>query len=795
MKSRKYPGLLLLAAGMFLFFGASAAIPQGKKVTFRSAYVAKANPHPKVASALQQAMVFVQKSTKSQRHKYFKMFSPRNPAPYRIDKQNRIQCYIQCRALDKATLEKLNRYGVKVECTDSKRKIAQAWLSTDQIRVLEALPEVKFIRLPSYPVFNVGSVTTEGYDAMHIGDFVHRPEFAGTNVTGNGMKVGVISSAIDRADRSARVGDLPSTDSLPGPWPDNTIGGVIYWSFQSGYRGDEREAITTWFGYPDQEGTAMLEIIHDIVPDARLYFSNFNTDIQMNMSKDWLRSQGCDVIVDDISFFNDGAYDGTSLVSLGSTRQVENGVAYYTSAGNYAERHWWGNFKDPELNNFHNFSYNSQTKESDESMEVMMPPRSSVSVFLSWGEVWGESGYDIDLYLLDPNFLDIQNPISYSSDLQLGDGDPAEGCGIINPTNDPYTFSVVITRKTKETPYDDVNNPMRMNLFLLGGTIVEKDYIVAAGSISNNSDAGGGVIAVGAIDVSSRLHNVVEYYSSHGPTWDGRLKPEIACFDGTSGGSALAGTYFETFFGTSCAAPHVAAVAALVKGYKISIGDPAFTNPYNPKDVVDNINAAIFSGAEDMLPEGIDNASGYGRLNAENIFLNFLVPTARTKRYDFATDTDGWTSVSIPGVFTEPVYTHENGKLILQSTDTNTFGYWESPLVEFSDGRTNLNAGKLYRARFSISTTSTPEKFPGFRIRANCVNYTTYHICGFNSNSGEDHYPGSGGKQYYLWFRATDTEALQGIKLSFDIVNLAPADEPTGTLLLDEVEITEYNQP
>jgi hypothetical protein len=53
----------------------------------------------------------------------------------------------------------------------------------------------------------------------------------------------------------------------------------------------------------------------------------------------------------------------------------------------------------------------------------------------------------------------------------------------------------------------------------------------------------------------------VEFFSSQGPTIDGRTKPDITGIDGVS--VTAAGSFVSPFFGTSAAAPHVAGIAAL----------------------------------------------------------------------------------------------------------------------------------------------------------------------------------------------------------------------------------------
>lgn len=791
MKLHKSTLVVILCAGLFLCCLAASVQAQGKSVIFPGVSERAVSVRPKISATLLQGLEFVKGATKEQKSQFEKIISPQSPPPFRFDDLGRIQCNIKCTDLSPSTLKEIKKAGVEIHLTDASNGIIQTWLSGEQIKKLESLPEVRMITTPNYPVANVGSVTTEGYAALRIDEFINRPEFAGSNVTGRNIKVGVLSTAIDQADDSQEINDLPED----GPFIPNIgiFGGIYYFSWRTNPGtgdpyGDDEEAIRTWFGSRDQEGTAMLEIIHDIVPDAELYFANFDTDLEMNMAKDWLRQMGCDVIVDDIGFLNAGPYDGTSTVSLGSSRQVENGVAYYTSVGNQAQRHWWGYFNDPEKNDILNY------KPDDETIEVSVPGGSILQVIIAWDEPWGYSGYDIDLYLLDPNFLNINSPIAYSTTLQQGDGDPEEGVAIINLGAQPAIYSIVVARKERPNGYDD-SNPMRVNMFMFGCTVTEPRHIVAAGSILNNSDAGGGVISVGAIDVSSRLHNVVEPFSSRGPTWDGRLKPEIACFDGTSSGQALSDTPFATFFGTSAAAPHCAAFAAMIKGYKVSEGDPDFTNPSTPKALVSSINNEIFIGAEDMLPVGVstDYMSGYGRTNAENTFINFLEETGRRAIYNFESGADGWTFGASPGLFTEPGYKHENGRLELQSKDGNTFGFWQSPQVVFNDGSIALNPDKLYQVRFRVMTLALPDAFPGFRLRANGGMSTVASTKLLSPKTGQNHAPDDLGVDYYLWIDPTLTEQTNGVSLAFDLVQIG--DPSTETLFLDEVEIVEYDQP
>jgi len=149
-----------------------------------------------------------------------------------------------------------------------------------------------------------------------------------------------------------------------------------------------------------------------------------------------------------------------------------------------------------------------------------------------------------------------------------------------------------------------------LEMFCLGGA--SQEYEVPQGSIFGHP-AVPEVVAVGAMDVLDPGLNDVEDFSSRGParvTFPSsrvRPKPDLVAFDGVSisnaGGFPLCPPYCD-FFGTSAAAPHSAAVAALLLS-KNGLLFPA------------DVRTALTQSAVDIGPAGFDDVSGFGRIKAE----------------------------------------------------------------------------------------------------------------------------------------------------------------------------------
>ena len=131
-------------------------------------------------------------------------------------------------------------------------------------------------------------------------------------VSGVGVTIGVISDGIFGLGDAVTSGDLPATtlNRDGGGTLVSTSGGVIAISFRAD--GDLEGGLG---GGTGAEGTAILEIVHDIAPGAQLRFANFQTELEFMAAVDFLAANS-DVVIDDIGFEGSGCAISRASASM-----------------------------------------------------------------------------------------------------------------------------------------------------------------------------------------------------------------------------------------------------------------------------------------------------------------------------------------------------------------------------------------------------------------------------------------------------------------------------------------------
>lgn len=527
----------------------------------------------------------------------------------RLDQRGRVQVYLRLARSGQDVLQELRSLGVAVEQQDDTGTLLQAWANPRALRRVAGLDSVKAITLPRYGRVNVGSALTEGDALLGLDELRAR-----LGVDGAGVTVGVISDGIAGLEDAIAAGDLPPTTLNRDATGKliSTTGGVTAVSFSA------NQDLEEGFGGPGAEGTAMLEIVHDIAPGARLRFANFDTDLEFMMAVRYLATIS-DVVVDDISFFG-GPYDQSSDVST-NTAGVLSSLSspirgYFTSVGNHALHHYEEGFVPAAAcilappNLCHQFSATSSTTNAlslapGPANPVFVPSGGMVVVFLTWDDVFGATTSDYDLFLFQHDPFELAE-LSISDNTQTGE--PAEALAFVNLGPDQF-FDIFIVNFNGASPAHN------LEMFVFGGASLPNDteinYNTTRSSVPMQSDSGGGVVSVGTINASDPGTDTIAPYSSQGPANNGAIKPDVTAIDGVA--VTGSGGFGTPFFGTSAAAPHLAGLAALLLELEPTLlsGEPG-DDPLADRAA---LRAAILGSARDLGSPGMDNTYGSGLAN------------------------------------------------------------------------------------------------------------------------------------------------------------------------------------
>jgi len=458
---------------------------------------------------------------------------------------------------------------------------------------LAGLASLRLVR-PAYFMSSAGLTTSQGDVATNSDDV--RGAFA---VDGSGVTVGTLSDSyncLGGAAADVASGDLPSGVNLLADPADCT-------------------------GRSD-EGRAMMQLIHDLAPGASQAFHTAVGSGQAGFANgilDLANIAGADVIVDDVRYLAEPMFqDGVIAQAVDTVAGM--GVRYFASAGNMARNSYESAFRQSGFTVFgageaHDFDPGAAT---DLFQNITVPVGERLRVTLQWDSpffsVSGPPGSpnDLDIFLLDdPPTMGVA-----SSQIANTGGDAVEVMSFFNDGTYGTSFNIVI---------EGISGPVSGLIKYVvngGGTIAEFD--TNSSTVYGHANAAGAG-AVGATayfntpafgvsppvlnGFSSAGRTPILYDPAGNPLSVSRQKPEIVCVDG--GNTTFFGAdisfdpdTFPNFFGTSAAAPHAAAIAALMLEFEPIL---------SPNVLLGTLEAT----AIDMGVAGIDDDSGHGFCQAD----------------------------------------------------------------------------------------------------------------------------------------------------------------------------------
>lgn len=493
----------------------------------------------------------------------------------------------------------LRAAGGRVLSASRRYQSATVAVPPADLRSLAATPAVASvtpIRTPMLFADNCegGSVISEGVAQLNAK--TAREEFS---LDGTGVKVGVLSDSFNKATEAAdgsgpvatHAKEDEETADLPGA-PGNECSGqaLPVNVLEEGPAGESAD-----------EGRGMLQIVHDMAPNASLAFASAFTgeeEFAENIKK--LALAGANVIADDVGYFEEPMFqDGPIAVAINEVTAL--GDTYLSAAGNDnlfdGEGNEIASWEAPEFrdsgacppkvaalqgfNASHCMDFNPEAP-IDRTFGIKVEPGEVLTVDLQWAEPWEGVETDLDAILLDANGNVLTGSAKANEETQR----PLEIVQWENEAASTQTVQLVINR------FSGPGARLKFILLQNGGGVSGVEYPRSGGgdvvgpSIMGHAGAAS-AISVGAMRYEPRPGEgeEPEFYSSRGPVThlfepaesagpalpvpggeEVLSKPDVTATD--CGGTTFFAVFAESewhFCGTSAAAPHAAGAIALMR--------------------------------------------------------------------------------------------------------------------------------------------------------------------------------------------------------------------------------------
>ncbi len=512
---------------------------------------------------------------------------------FAFDEQGRVLISVR------ATLERhvdglrssLEELGMSVIHVERPQYMVIGYLPIDRLLDLESVPNFSAATPIHPPRLAIGATTTQGDAVIQADTF--RNQFG---LTGAGITVGVLSDSANRVGgglaASRSTGDLPATVNviMDGPAAGAT-----------------------------DEGRAMLEIVHDIAPGAGLAFHTaLNSPQVFANGIRALANAGARSIVDDVQYSNSPMFND-GIIAQAVDQVAARGVFYASAAGNHGNGGWQDTWRGVTATvggvagTFHNLA----TTGTDVTQDFTLAVNQRIEVTFQWDSAFLEGG-------------------SPAANFQVGNDLEVL---LINATT-----GALIQRFNTTNPNTDEAN--EFVVFTNNGTFGTTQFALAFRLVSGNAPgrlrwvnmnfngmavfqgqgaptifgqpAARGAVATAAVPwfdpvtpeaFTARGGSILFLFDAQGnrlTTPEQRRKPDVAAPDGVN--TTFFGTdipqdpdTFPNFFGTSAAAPHVAAAAALLLQQA-----PTATGA--------QVAQHLRQTAVDIGPPGVDDLTGDGRI-------------------------------------------------------------------------------------------------------------------------------------------------------------------------------------
>ena len=406
-------------------------------------------------------------------------------------------------------------------------------------------------RMPSRPtLLGAGKSVSEG------ADLVAPPEHRACNGNdGKGAKVLVLDSGFEHWKKSIETGELPGAEG--------TIveGGGAH-------------------------GTMCAQVVADVAPGAKVVPRSVNSYAvfqQLVQKIEAGNTDAIDIVTHSVIWVGQsfGRHQGPICKLTDRVRKA--GVAWVNASGNSGGGGFWSAVWTDKNNDGKQDIPKPGTKVIGQTLRFFQHG-GEIKLVLDWDD-YEERTTDLDLQLYreTDSGLELVSESKQTHSILVATVEQ-----VVVPNAKAGTYAAVIVGKK-------VKPGLKLRIVHLGGGGDSFSVWNASGNVYDPASCDG-VLSVGAVPWNQWKTGELAGYSSHGPTVDGRLKPEVVA-------PTHVATSLGAFGGTSAACPHAAGALALA----VAVTDTA------PAALVD----ALIAAADPIAKALPHPASGFGRVRLD----------------------------------------------------------------------------------------------------------------------------------------------------------------------------------
>ena len=373
-------------------------------------------------------------------------------------------------------------------------------------------------------------------------------------------------------------------------------------------------------------GVAVTEIVKDMAPLSEVYVASVGTVADLQAAINWFASKGVTILTRSLGAAYDGPGDGTGPLATVVDSAASLGMVWFNSAGNDAVD---GYMRRPVPTTLPANGYVDFSRNGSGDTWLRLDGGSNQRILfdgIRWSNDWylpANQRTDYSVEFWEPRFdthenNDAYNPAS-TNELWPIDIDDNAGNGIQNVYNanqragaaplevedlfvfpdNPFGYGGIVYLRVRRNSATPVGASPDQLEIAIGDGLLERGYYDTPGSASKPvvDSRNPSLVAVGAVDPPAG--SAIAIYSSQGPTFDGRAKPDISA---PAGFASVA--YGGSFQGTSAASPVAAGIAALLQGAGLAL--PGRSTAALVKHFVTDLGAPgkdnVFGAGKVLLP-------------------------------------------------------------------------------------------------------------------------------------------------------------------------------------------------